>query len=408
MGALHKKRVWLSLLAAVFLLAACDSSSVTYRLSTEKPIPLAAGQTLRILAPYEAPKEIVEAYRKKYPALDVEWTVGAGGGKEVYLQSMASEAPPDLIVVDNSLFSELSAYDVFEDMGADPEWEKQQRGWFPGLRWDRFCSADGRKRIAVPKELPAAMTFYRADIMAANGLPSEPEALAEYMEEPEQWLSMARTLKEKGHWISTWSTDPLQIFGYGRSAYQMVAGKAADDMLVGLIGAAQRLEQEQLSARLTIWDSRGQDAIRSGEIAMFYSGEWHNSILERWAPDSYHLWKMTRLPFGQYGVTGGVFFAIPKSGDNKQAAWDYIRHTMEMEMPYRTQLRSYDWLDRLPSSGAIPLDWRVSEIWFKTVQELLPSGRSPEDIAVDAKRRVESELQNELLLIRGEIESRSE
>ena len=122
--------------------------------------------------------------------------------------------------------------------------------------------------------------------------------------------------------------------------------------------------------------------------------------LQQWAPDTVDQWKVTRLPFGVYGIHGGNYFVIPKQAANKRLAWEYIELTMDMEAPYRDSLMASQWYDRLPAFRATPLDTRAGQIWMETVSNLLPKGLLPEEIAALAEKAVMDSLSSEIGVLR--------
>jgi len=150
-----------------------------------------------------------------HPDVTVEWTHIVGETRQPFLDALASGEPPDLLVVDFGLFSEMSGLDLFEDLGKPPYSAPSHSDWFPGMDWYRFLAVEGGRMFAVAKDLPAAVTFYRADILDQYGYPSDPEELAVWMEDPDNWLAMAVDLKMHDHWIISWNHEPLELLSYG-------------------------------------------------------------------------------------------------------------------------------------------------------------------------------------------------
>lgn len=364
----------------------------------------ASGQNdkvLTILSHYAEPETISAEFVRLYPGVTVEWIHIEGETRQQFLDALASGEPPDLMVMDFGLFSEMSGLDLFEDLGKPPYSASAHTDWFPGLDWDRFLSVEGGRMFAVAKDMPAAVTFYRADILDQYGYPSDPEELAVWMEDPANWLAMAVDLKQHDHWIISWSHEPLDLLSYGYGYFDgRMEFVRSSPKFVDMIGVAQQVAQKGLASGINIWNERGQEAVRNGQLVMMYLGEWGMELLRQWAPDTADQWKMTRLPFGVYGIHGGNFFVIPKLATNKGLAWSYIEMTMDMEAPYRDSLTARQWYDRLPAYRGTPLDTRAGQIWMETVSNLLSKGLLPEEIAVQAESAVMDALSSEIGVLR--------
>ncbi|MCI3919094.1 ABC transporter substrate-binding protein [Paenibacillus sp. TRM 82003] len=403
---MRKKLIFTSIgaIVAMGVLIGCRSTPAVSNIPdlSDAVKPKEAGATtLQVLAHYEAPDWAVEQFKALHPDIDLEWSVVKDPGETGYLNAVASEDPPDLLIVENGLLSVMSGYDLFQDLSTFPKWSKASERWYPGLSWLRYTSAGSDAIFALPKDLPAAMTFYRADILEAHGFPSEPEALAKWMEAPERWLELAEALKANGHWISSWPNDPLYISSYGRGYFHPdLTFNRLDEKTVRMIETARRLEEKQLSLGTQLWSGAGQAAIAEGKIAMFYSGEWHSELLPKWDPDTYRLWRKTRLPFGEFGVAGGNFYSIIKYSDKQEEAWSFISFMMEMEREYREGLYSFQRFDQLPAFRPTPIDVRASSIWDSVVRELLTSARTAEEIAQDAASAVQQELWSDMEALR--------
>lgn len=359
---------------------------------------------LKILSYYEEPVELTSAFEQENSHTEVVWEVVSGGGAEAYLDILATEHLPDLLIAGNVLFPFFSGYDVFEDLSGPPYYAPSNYSWFPGLNWDRYKLSGGHKLIAAPKDLPAAVTFYRADILEEHGFPTEPEELAVYMEEPEQWLAIAARLKEHNIYIANWPLEPVYLGSQGYGFFQENLKPARDiERYAQLIEIARQVDNRGLASLVNMWDDRGKESMRSGETAMVYMGEWGRELIKQWVPDTADQWRMTRLPFGQYGVSGGSFYAIPKFGENPELAWRFVQFSMELEKPYRDSMAARAWYAKLPVYRPTPVDIRAEELWMGTVTELLQSKLSGREVALEAQIRVETKLSRELQLLRDAV-----
>jgi multiple sugar transport system substrate-binding protein len=128
------------------------------------------------------------------------------------------------------------------------------------------------------------VTYYRKDILEKFGFPSEPEELGKYIEDPNNWLNMAKELKKYDHWIAQWITEPSDIYYRNRGFYDnkfnyLRKGPEAEMVLY----ASKIMKEYELYPSINIWEPSGQEAIRNGKICMVYLGSWGEKRLLEWA-----------------------------------------------------------------------------------------------------------------------------
>ncbi|WP_166241382.1 ABC transporter substrate-binding protein [Paenibacillus turpanensis] len=350
---------------------------------------------LRVLSSFDKPVYLAEEFEKKYPGISVEWTVVKT--LQNLLDSLASEPPFDLIAFDYMWSNEMSGYDIFEDLNGPPYHIGQYKEWFPGLNWDRLSTMQDKKVIIVPRDLPAELTFYRADILAEHGFPSDPEQLGEWMENPDNWLTMAKKLKKSDVAIVSRAIDPFVMASKGQGLFtENMTVSLTMEPFISLLHVSKQIQDLGLDSKATIWDEKGRESLRNGKLAMFTLGEWGMEMLRAWSPHNVHLWKTTRLPFGLYGIHGGYAYAIPTFSNHKSLAWEWIKYTTEMDTKYRESLATHSWYDKLPDTRLTPVDGRGYEIILRSLDLLLSSEKSPEEMAVELKSKVEVELYREI------------
>ncbi|WP_426452204.1 ABC transporter substrate-binding protein [Paenibacillus sp. S-38] len=391
-----------ALLAAVLVFTGCHpqpggTPSEEEGLLGGGPEPPQENRKVRIMAPYEEQKGITDPFRALHPGTEIEWITARS---DAFLDLLASDAPPDVIIADNSMLGELNVMDVFEDLSRPPyEAEKNHTG-FPGLSLDSFRSLDGSRLIAVPKDYPLAFTFYREDILAQFGYPTEPEALAAYLEDPQRWVDMAAGLRAAGHWIFNNPADPVYVAAtglgfFGKDRQYLRSGP----LMVKAAELSRFIASSGLARRLNIWDENGREKIRKGELVMLYMGEWAGNLLKEWDPEHAANWKMTRLPMGVFGSQGGSSFLISKYSRSKQAAWDYILYSMHQEAPYLESLAGRRYYDKVPPVWITPLDNRAQQAWDKVLQDELGAGRPAADILSAQEIKVTSSLSKDLQIM---------
>ncbi|MBB3111217.1 multiple sugar transport system substrate-binding protein [Paenibacillus phyllosphaerae] len=361
-------------------------------------------KSLLILSTIEEQHAIVEGYKQRYPDITVNWELVKN---EAMMERLAERPFPDLIIANNGLAGQLAGLDLFEDLNL-PEYEGSHsitKQWYPGLPLAPFLSMNGQSLIAIPKDYPMFATFYRADLMERYGFPSEPDALASYMEDPQQWLEMAEALKAQGHYIIGFPSDVLQISTKGRGFFDPEGNYVRNDPeLAKLAEVMFEVERKKLAAFANIWDEKGQQALRDDSLIMLYMGEWGLDLVKQWDPEHADQWRMTRLPFHAYAVDGGNSFWMMRSGTNKEAAWRYIAFSMEAEAPYRESLASWKWMGSMGEMWPSPLDEEASTLWMQSMQRPVQVGYTGEQLLQDIEARIRKEMGADLRVLQSMIE----
>jgi multiple sugar transport system substrate-binding protein len=326
---------------------------------------------------------------------------------DTVLEALANGEGPDLLSIENSYLGLFSHLSIMEDLRS-PEFDLEFiKRAFPGLNLDRYLSLDGSSLYAVPRDIPGTMTFYRADILREHGFPDEPEALGRFLEDPENWLSMAIKLKQHNIYTLQWPFELLDMISLGDHFFDR-EGKyiRSGPRYEVAFSLAQRAEKAGLVLNKSIWAPDGQEAIRRGELAMVYLGEWATANLKDWAPETAQLWQMTRLPFNTYSIHGGSVFMIPKQSQNKARAWDFIRSVIEIDKPYRESLASYKYFDQLPASAPLPFDDKLMQKWKEEVEAAIYKyGALPEESLSRTQALIEKQYSEELSIWREVLQS---
>jgi multiple sugar transport system substrate-binding protein len=272
--------------------------------------------------------------------------------------------------------------------------------YFSSLDMSYFRSLDRQHVVFMPQILHAGVTYYRADLMKEYGYPDDPEALGKYMESPDRWLAMAKKLALKGKRIMQRPTDLLQVLDLSNGFFNIDGTfTRSTSEFVSAIAIAKEANKLDLPLGSSIWETSGQEAIRSGELIMFTNGEWSDSLLQSWAPDTYHLWKKTRLPLNQYGIITGWVSAIPKDSSNKDLAWKFMQWQLQREQGYLKTLKISKWYDRINEIRRTPLDAAASVIWDREISWRIATEVSSDQIISTIESNIVSQLADRLELM---------
>jgi multiple sugar transport system substrate-binding protein len=408
---MRKKQLWIIIWA--LLLASCTAPpSVTETARMEQPktseetqVKASESKELEIWS-MGALDDVIAIYNHDN-SVKIQTRILAKEELDAVLEALANGEGPDLLLLDNQYVSQFSHLRVMQDLKS-PEFNLDFiKKSFPGLNLDRYLSLDGSSVYALPRDIPGTMTFYRADILREHGFPDEPEALARFMEDPDNWLSMAKALKQHNIYMLQWPFELLDMISLGEHFFDRKGNYIRSGApYVEAFSLAQKVEKAGLSLNRSIWASDGQEALRRGELAMIYIGEWATFTLKEWAPETAHLWKMTRLPFNAYSMHGGSVFMIPKQSQNKDLAWDFIRAVIEIDKYYRESLASYKLYDKLPASAPLPFDDKLQQMWKQEIEPAIARNDAvPEEILKRTEDLIERQYSEELKIMREVFES---
>ncbi|MGF7036000.1 multiple sugar transport system substrate-binding protein [Paenibacillus mucilaginosus] len=345
---------------------------------------VSTAKQLTIWTYYNITKD-VERFRSEHPDVQVNVATFANGSYvEAYLDGLAGGSPPDLLLLDNRDIGAFNTIDGLEDLLQPPYGGQSYKAAIPGNVWKLYSSFDRERMISLPIELPTAATYYRRDLIESLGLPGDPAELGVYLENPEHWLELARKLKAQDRYIFQWEAEPVEVAAMQGNYLQEDLNFARNKPVYQqAMEVAKTVHREGLALRSSVQTDPGQEALRSGRLAMVYLGRWGADSLERWAPETKGLWSVTRLPMNLYGWNGGSSLAISSRSQSKELAWAFARMTTQLGAP-RPDSGFLDMspFDVLYTYGQTfverqtpsPFDRKLEELWTESVTDILENG----------------------------------
>lgn len=272
---------------------------------------------------------IAANFNKKYPNVKVK-LLKNGAAYEVSdklkTAVAAGTGAPDVVLLEQSYFSKFNGTDALVDLLPTPFDAGRYRDDFPQNLWEKFHSLDRKKLLALPVDAPPGVMYYRSDIMEENGFPSDPDELGTYMEDPENFMNMAQTLKAQGKYIIDYDTQMLDLLSDSRYFDKDLNYTHNGDKYVQGLDLSKKVKQLGLAGNFS-GDAWSQ-AMNNGKIAMTWSASWYMVYLKQDSKDNSGRWRVTRQPLGTNSVGGGSALAIPAQSKNKEAAWAFIEYAL--------------------------------------------------------------------------------
>lgn len=371
---------------------------------------------------YSGADWIIPVLQARYPELDIEVkTISWDVYETKYLSAVDNGSAPDVLLADNNMLINLAGLNVFENVSADPYDGEKLAGLFSEEIISPYRSIESNELFGLPLDIGPAVAYYRHDLFEKAGLPSEPEELSRYMEDPANWLAAAKKLKEQGSAIAFSEWDPIWMTQYSAGYFDRNLNYARDTASFALaIRLAREIRGGGLASNLNLYSKEGRTSLNNGSTAMLYNGWWFRNELKNAAPDTSGLWRIMRLPFGLYGWAGSAGAFISSTSDNKAGAWAVVSTLAgtiaeaggkealgkgfgdEGDPFYggqQTQLLYADLIRNMPSFTPTPLDTRAEKIWKQFVFGALDNDTAPEDLLAHIRQLTMDSLRTDLRLL---------
>ena len=271
-------------------------------------------------------------------------------------------------------------------------------GQYLPWKWQAGTGPDGFQ-LGFPIDIGPAALYYRADLFAQAGFPSEPDEVAAAVSTWDDYFTFGARLQEKlpgRHLITDTKTvytyslaqEPQKYFDrnnrYLGDAPQI--RRAWDRALTafhkGLTGGyAGSQDPGQSVERHAAWNS--------GKELSFVNASWIVTDLKKSAPETAGKWRVCRSPGGA-GNQGGSFLAITKNCPHPDQAFEIVRWLLSPE----NQPRAFLEAGLFPTSLAALDDPRLHEpepffggqvtmsVLGQSAREVKPAYFSPWDIAL--------------------------
>ncbi|WP_199617417.1 ABC transporter substrate-binding protein [Paenibacillus alkalitolerans] len=375
-------------------------------------------------------KHVAEAFMKQFPNIKVKVVnVGWEVHDKLATTLAAGSGAPDVAVVEQGQFPRYVTGDVLEDLLQPPFDAGKYEDYVSEYNWNRWKSVDGTKLFGMPWDVAPGVFFYRADIYEQLGLPSDPVELAEYMQDTENVLTIAQTLKADDKYFMEWGDGPVHWGGdeVGYFDTQMNWTRNSD-RLVELLDITKRGEQIQWAPYKSVWSDEGKAMLKKGELTGVVLGNWGAATLKDIVPEQKGKWRATSMPFGVHAGIGGSTFVIPKQSKNKEAAWAFVEWTNVSEDAWKVWLESdtlsgwehiqeMDWYinhtneflggqedfklyleleKQIPARTLNPLDGKAWPIWLEGIQEAIKKNLDSKAIIQQIDENIQKKLKPDI------------
>lgn len=291
-------------------------------------------------------------------------------------------------------------------------------------KWIQGSTEDGRL-VCMPWDIGPAGVWYRADVLEANGLPSEPDEVEALIGGSQNtwtdFFAFAKQLKEvSGGKTSLFADAGTDI--YGASYRQQGEGYQEGTRLLIVEKAtrpfqlAAQARNEGIDADIPWWGAEWAAGLRDDAFAGMVIAAWMQGGLTRDHPQTVGNWRVIRAPEANYNW-GGSFTAIPEQSNVKDEAWEFIKWSCATAQGQNLLFKStgvfpaykpawedplYDepveffggqpayriWTeiaDNIPAIFRTPNDVQLDDIVGAELTKVLKEGKDPVQAAMDAQ-----------------------
>jgi lactose/L-arabinose transport system substrate-binding protein len=279
----------------------------------------------------------MDRFKEAYPNIEVEFqTMKSTDLYQKYLvSSNTDDAVPDVLALESTNLSQMVEINSLLDI---TEHVAPYKDKIVPYKWKDATMDD--KIYAMPWDSGPVVMFYRNDLFAKAGLPTDPDEVAAKIKTWDDYYQAAKLVKEKtGAFMygDSKTNSSNRVFesmmwqrGYwyfdenGKVMVDSPEVKEITDYLI-------KMQQEEL-----VYDARANsdpwgNAIGEGKIASVVGGSWHDAIIEKqYSPQDSGKWSVTTMPKwsadDKYGGAnqGGSNMAINKNSKHPEEAWKFI------------------------------------------------------------------------------------
>jgi lactose/L-arabinose transport system substrate-binding protein len=279
----------------------------------------------------------MEDFKRQFPDIDIEFQLMKSPDlyQKFLVSSNTEDALPDIVALESTNLSKMVQIDSLLDITSRVQPYKDK---INAYRWED--ASKGGEIYAMPWDSGPVVMFYRNDIFAKAGLPTDPKEVSRQIQTWEDYYKAAKQIKEKTGVLmygdsKTNSSNRMfesmmwqrGVWYFDRQGKVMVDAPEATDIADFLVKMQREGLVYEARANTTPWEN----AIKEGKIATIVGGSWHDALIEnQYAPNDKGKWSVAMMPKWSrddkyIGANhGGSNLAINKNSKHPEEAWEFI------------------------------------------------------------------------------------
>ncbi|GCF11584.1 ABC transporter substrate-binding protein [Dictyobacter arantiisoli] len=291
---------------------------------------------------------VIAQVGKQFPNIDLTAEKITDYDTKVRTTMAGHNGVPDILAVNANLSTYFPDENQFVDLrtlGSDA-----LKSTYLPWKWNLGTTPTGRQ-IAIPMDTGPTALFYRSDIFAKAGLPTDPTQVTNTLKTWDDYMQAGDKIKQatngKVKLIDNIATIYGMVLGQQPLQYADRSGKYIGDggNVKNAWNTAIKMYQQGNSAEVVNWTNDWNAAISNGTVASFVGAVWMKQPLFEAAANTKGNWRVARTPGGD-GNNGGSFLTIPAATTHAKEAYQVISWLQNPD----NQLTAYKDLQLYPSA----------------------------------------------------------
>ena len=298
----------------------------------------------------EAFKAIIPAFEAAHPGVKVELNFMSTADHHQQLSTAiaAGSGADDVVMVEQAWIGRYKDSTGFENLLAAPYNAGELKNEFVAYKWDLATSVNGSQMIGLVWDIGPATLFYRRDVFAEVGLPTDPAEVDALFSTWDGFLQAAEKVYIPGQrWLLSNASMMYEWCYMNRDFYDKDLNLHADKEVASkALEAAITMRKNGWDAQIVdMWSNEANAAFGSGQVACVAAGCWYGGFLKSWiAPDTAGKWGVARMPGGiDTSNWGGSYLAIPTQSQNKELAWEFIKYALATSDAQNAMFKAVDY-----------------------------------------------------------------
>lgn len=345
-------RILLSTIAAAAMLGA--SFAPTGAPAQDIPTDITANITVWTWPSNDnAINAILPEFNKVYPNIKVE-VQAFSHNNQTYLntlqRAMLSNSGPDVAMVEIGELALLRERTQWEDLSKPPYNAAQVLADFAPFTVANVTLPDGKISL-MPKHTGPGALFYRSDIFAEAGLPSDTAGVQALLTDWNAFIEAGKKVSiPDERWLVGSGSEIVNAImaENGVSLFDAEGNLQFDNPVIKeALTVVKTAADAGLISPFEVWSPEWQGAFSKGQLASGLYGNWFGGFLKRFLSTAEKgKWSVVPAPAAANGATafnnGGDYIGILQTSKSKEASWAFIKWFLTSEESLKSQFQNDD------------------------------------------------------------------
>jgi ABC-type glycerol-3-phosphate transport system substrate-binding protein len=270
----------------------------------------------------------IEAFKRAHPDIDVDLKQFGDADQGLIRALPNGSGLPDVSIFFSGSVGAIAQRGGLHDLSMAPFDAAALKGDIVGAAWDGGLNVEGRL-IGMPLSVYPGTYWYRADLLDAAGVESDPAKLEQRIAD---WPALFQFAKEYTAKRAGSSLLPRVIFDvFLPQLIQQGGGLVEKSKLLieekGAAPAQQALLARTLELDLPLVDGGAawDDAIRTGSIAGLFAPTSFQGYISNIYSNLVGKWRSIVPPGGAF-LQGAQYLGVPTASTKTEAAWTFVKY----------------------------------------------------------------------------------